>query len=862
MYSKNSFQWEIQDEAGPLRRLDDGPPPPPSRRRLLVRGALVLVLVALIGWGFRAWVQDRLETAGKIEQELRAVVELELRSIAQEDAELFIARQDRADPAWRVRQINRYITPGGGRFVPAPWLTRADRPPEIGEIELSGRGASVQITYWYLEPPDPLPSQLTHQPSDQTGYPTANPPPEPVPFTSNWFYRRADDGNWYHTSPPDDYLGLPHFWYGSRLDIHATGAEAELLSSTTSDLASTVAQVCRLLDCPVDVHYTLSFEDTIRPRVEAERWVLPAPYLAGLPTNQAAREAWQRLVRAWLVEAMVQAHERYDELSTSLIYQGLAARLRAEMDLAAQPEPDVELLRRALQAGEAHGLWELWEARYDTQDADETRLLQAEVTALLDYTASQMADGELLRWMGILQNRYQRADVPLFARYKLDRESFSVGWYSYLSGLTAVSVTVPTPVEQTIFPLNQGLPPAPEPLLTTTPPGDDLAFVCDGQIWVSDADVAGLSPLTTENQRFAGLQWSPDGRWLLTTWLPDVSGQPSALYLLAADGSEGHLLTENPAAHILPLGWSPNAQTVVYAVWHPVGTFPTEIRSLDLETGEARQLPGVPTWSPDGLHLSYIIEPSGGAWLARGDWENAQLIAEEAWTMWQGDNWSPDSSRVALHVVAGDPAQSAIAVYDLQSERLSPLTTSSDLTSAFLSFEGDPIGQRAGRNNLGDEPFRWLWPFGWSSDGDSLVVWAHRSDEWSATGMGPSGVAVLTVEGAQPQPLAFGPNATMGRAEWSPTHPDRLTFTWLSQDDAELRRTAYLYEVGVGPLYASPRSEAATWSPDGAWVAFSGGPELLIVDQTGQLHFAFKPGGRENCADLVWNPSADLSQLP
>jgi Tol biopolymer transport system component len=332
------------------------------------------------------------------------------------------------------------------------------------------------------------------------------------------------------------------------------------------------------------------------------------------------------------------------------------------------------------------------------------------------------------------------------------------------------------------------------------------------------------------------------------------------LYLLAADGSTGRPLLEDLAAHVLPLGWSPDGQNAVYAVWHQVDNLPMDIQAADIGSGHIRTLPGVPSWSPDGKHLNYVAEAFGSAWLARADWEDPRRIADRAWTAWQGGLWSPDSSRLALQLDDSDQPQSTIAIYDLITERLSTLVTASDLTAA-LSSPGDIfVTDGADPAALDETLLRWLLPFGWSADGRNLLVWAHRSERIAA-GRRLSALGVIPADGSTPQALAFLQESFLADAAWSPTNPDRLAFTWLPQVSQEQPPTTYLYDLNLGPLYSGTEGRSATWSPDGAWLAVGGKDRVVIVDQGGHERFTLKPHEGESCSSVVWNPAADLSSV-
>jgi hypothetical protein len=290
-----SFDWEFEEEREKLR--------PPGDEghgwrapRWLRRGLLVAFLLVAVGGAITLWVRDRLKEADRQEAQLRAAVELELRALAQQDAELFHALQDPADPEWGSQQVARYILPGAGGFPPAPGLIPADRPLEIQEVHYFGQTGRVELLRWFVAP------------ASATGR-------APLPFHITWFYTWDGTGQWYHTAAPADYWGIPHLWYGRRLTIRATETEAHWIGPLANELAPLVSRACRSLDCPRGTDYQLEFAANVSPQVEGNAWTLPPLYLTGLPQGDAAAGAWREAVKAWTLEAL--AHSQVVQRSAA-----------------------------------------------------------------------------------------------------------------------------------------------------------------------------------------------------------------------------------------------------------------------------------------------------------------------------------------------------------------------------------------------------------------------------------------------------------------------------------------------------------------------------------------------------------------
>jgi TolB protein len=76
-------------------------------------------------------------------------------------------------------------------------------------------------------------------------------------------------------------------------------------------------------------------------------------------------------------------------------------------------------------------------------------------------------------------------------------------------------------------------------------------------VWVSDADGANATRLTTDGAVKTSAAWSPDG--LMIAY--DRGGD---IWLMAADGSEQRPLTTDPAAESDPV-WNTHSTKIAYA---------------------------------------------------------------------------------------------------------------------------------------------------------------------------------------------------------------------------------------------------------------------------------------------------------
>lgn len=865
-----SFEWEFEEDERPRR--EPGPPPGrPDRRRRLWRGGILLCLL-LIGVGLRFWWVAYQRALVENEVTLRAAVALELRAIAGRDVELFRSRQDPADATWRERQIARYVSVTSSHFAPAPGLEPVNRAPEVRQVRLSGRNAQVDLIFWF---------------DDEADGPT-----NPLPFFLTWSYRHADDGNWYHVAPLDDrlkpyarsagvrpgteagkrarFVNGPTAMAGDRprglenghadnfvaqaapdflLSIQATQAEADLLDPIADELGRLAVQGCIWLSCPADTDFNLSFEDVPGPTVNGDRWRLPTLFLVGRPGNAAARDAWERALKRWLVEALARWAVSDDVPTRTILYEQLVQRLQAALDLDEPPAPDVPLLARTVAAGEQSTLPELWAARREPNDLGDARLRQAEVAAFLTLLEQRVGPTQLLALLPMLNGHDRAIDEALLSLVGQSAEAFGDTWYTFLSGLTGERI-LPFSTFPRVAAADPLLPP--QPILIPPPrePGDQIALLCDRRVWVGNADGSDLFPLTPPGQWFYDLEWSPDGRWLMARWVYEQSDPRDALYYLAADGGWGYPLTYEvliePGRRIL----SPDGRYLAYEAG-------SEVWGVEIETGDTRRLPGMPIWSPRGDRMIYVSDDANRAWLAGADWGDPRPIAGRRGLDWAQAIWSPDGAHLAMPVYEGRPDESSSVIYDLATERLTAHFTTGDLAAGFFDQEqsylttGDPFVPLELRSQ------RSVWPLGWSADGRQLLLWG----QWTAGDQGAIDVTLLAraADGGAPSTVLYGVETRLNNIAWSPTDPEQLMLRWRPGAGQGFAYETVLFDLSAGSIYTDTDIREAAWSPDGAWVALVGRDQITVVDSTGQTRLRFEPPGR--CREAVWNPAADLSQL-
>ncbi|HEY7612561.1 MAG TPA: LpqB family beta-propeller domain-containing protein [Gemmatimonadales bacterium] len=182
---------------------------------------------------------------------------------------------------------------------------------------------------------------------------------------------------------------------------------------------------------------------------------------------------------------------------------------------------------------------------------------------------------------------------------------------------------------------------SPVPLV---PPGHDIAFGRDGEVYLLSAEGTTLANLTNNPSFDRNPAWSPDGQTI--AFASNRSGS-SQVYLMNADGTGQAQLTSGGGTQP---DWSPDGSMIVFSandqifVMNPDGS---EIVQLTSTTGHAEG----PAWSPDGTRIAF----TGGV-----SFSDADIFVMDAdgsnviqLTTFSGvdavPDWSPDGTKIAFH---------------------------------------------------------------------------------------------------------------------------------------------------------------------------------------------------------------------
>jgi len=252
-------------------------------------GAAVALVV---GVGGTTWWRARHEALATVEAEVRAVAQLELRALAEGDADLYRSLQDDAAPAWREppeapAALEPLLLP------PLPGLATT-AALSVENARVVGDAARVEVV------------RAVEFPGG-----------EQARFRAVRFYRRGGDGRWLHTSVDRDYAGHTVMFVGERVVISSFATDAGWAKPAAYDLEGLAVQFCKRASCQQRAPVTLAFTDTLDAAGRTDG-ALPAPFLVGAPDDEAAQEMWTEALRALLVDYLIRREEgRYSPISPS-----------------------------------------------------------------------------------------------------------------------------------------------------------------------------------------------------------------------------------------------------------------------------------------------------------------------------------------------------------------------------------------------------------------------------------------------------------------------------------------------------------------------------------------------------------------
>jgi Tol biopolymer transport system component len=274
-------------------------------------------------------------------------------------------------------------------------------------------------------------------------------------------------------------------------------------------------------------------------------------------------------------------------------------------------------------------------------------------------------------------------------------------------------------------------------------------------------------------------------------WAPGGSG---VLFdqMVETDGFR----TDRTAVHVrdgaIMIGERPPARVDFGAVWSPDGRWLSGCDSNDRcfmmrpDGGRYRELTGPPSWSRDGSRVA-VAGPDGNLLVGRGDGTDLQPIG--AFPL--PSSWSPDGTRFAF----------------VRDGNVWVVGVDGSGTRAVTRFE---IGGVVAAT--------------WSPVGDRLLV--RRGSSWSIVAVADGASRPLDIP-ADAWEVTWSPDGEAISFELSPDHGDHVS--------------TLIVQVADGRMVELRSADAATWSPDGRFLAVMSEGEISWTNEYGQEIHATVP---------------------
>jgi Tol biopolymer transport system component/serine/threonine protein kinase len=181
------------------------------------------------------------------------------------------------------------------------------------------------------------------------------------------------------------------------------------------------------------------------------------------------------------------------------------------------------------------------------------------------------------------------------------------------------------------------------------------------QIYLINADLTGLTPLTNMEKGACQPTWSPDGSQIVFISPCTSRGEfyntaykDSTLYVMNADGSGQKPLMNSPGSDYDP-AWSPEGKRIAFTSLRDGNK---DIYVLNIETGAIVRLTTVsgdvqensqPAWSPFGNQIVYTAKRVGAyqVWVMSDTGQGNAQVARSGQAFWDYlPVWSPDGTTI------------------------------------------------------------------------------------------------------------------------------------------------------------------------------------------------------------------------
>jgi TolB protein len=224
-------------------------------------------------------------------------------------------------------------------------------------------------------------------------------------------------------------------------------------------------------------------------------------------------------------------------------------------------------------------------------------------------------------------------------------------------------------------------------------------------LWLMKAD--GSDPLQLTSDRGDELfpSWSPDGDQVAFALLSYTGA--ADIYVMNADGTGRHQLTDTHELCEGSPSWSPDGQRILYAAGGCTDEHGSSIYVMDSDGGDAREIVAGPAewpdWSPDGRRIAYNADDGtggSGVWVSDADGTDPTLLSPNGVSNAVESTWSP-AGTIAFVSTSGDPTSEDPA----------------DWNEDVYVMDDDGTNVRKVTSSTSNDH----WPPAWSPDGTKLL---------------------------------------------------------------------------------------------------------------------------------------------
>jgi Tol biopolymer transport system component len=266
-------------------------------------------------------------------------------------------------------------------------------------------------------------------------------------------------------------------------------------------------------------------------------------------------------------------------------------------------------------------------------------------------------------------------------------------------------------------------------------------FLRDAEIFLMAPDGSHQHPLTANDRQDFDPAWSADGTQLAYS----SSGADADVWVINADGTNEHDVSNDPNGPDIQPAWSPDGTQIVFVKQNFDGT--SAIWVMNADGSDQRQLTDAatinvrPNWSPDGSRIAFASDRAGNFELftIAPDGTNRRRLTFTETSQEDNPNWSPDGRLLA---------------FDACVSVSYPCPGSPN--NEIFSMRADG----SGRQRLTDDPSIDANP-AWSPDGTQIVFRSDRS---------PDGTELwkMNADGSGVTELTFGPFNGGVDPDWQP----------------------------------------------------------------------------------------------